>query len=114
MQARTPIAHLQSRSAQGGAEKLSPAERARREDQVHEFARCMREHGVEVQTQTSNGEFRIGINANGVNPESPAFKAAQKACESYMPKPPGGRAGGPKAGSGGGPSTESSGGQAAG
>jgi hypothetical protein len=91
---------------QGGAEKLSPAERARREDQVREFARCMREHGVEVQTQTSNGDVRIGINANGVRPESPAFQAAQKACESYLPKPPGGRTGGPGR-SGGGPSTDS-------
>jgi hypothetical protein len=94
---------------QGGPEKLSPAERAQREDQVREFARCMREHGVEVQTQTGDGGVRIGINANGVRPESPAFQAAQKACESYLPKPPGGRAGGPRPGSGGGPSTKSSG-----
>jgi hypothetical protein len=94
----------------GAPEKLSPAERAAREDQLREFARCMRSHGVEVQTQTGNGAVRIGINANGVRPESPAFQAAQKACEGYLPKlRQAGRTAGPRSGSGGGPSTESSG-----
>ena len=93
---------------QGGPEKLSPAERAAREDAVQSFARCMRSHGVEVQAQTQGGAVRIGVHMNNAK-ENPAFQAAQKACESYLPKPPGGRAGGPKPGSGGGPSTESSG-----
>ena len=97
---------------QGGPEKLSPAERAAREDAVQSFARCMRSHGVEVQAQTQGGAVRIGVHMNNAK-ENPAFQAAQKACESYLPKPPGGRAGGLKRGSGGGPSTESSG-QAAG
>ena len=92
---------------QGGPEKLSPAERAAREDAVQSFARCMRSHGVEVQAQTQGGAVRIGVHMNNAK-ENPAFQAAQKACESYLPKPPGGRAGGPKPG-GGGPSTESSG-----
>ena len=86
--------------------------RAAREDQVQSFARCMRSHGVEVQAQTQGGAVRIGVHMNNAK-ENPAFQAAQKACESYLPKPPGGRAGGPKPGSGAGPSTESSG-QAAG
>jgi len=93
---------------QGGPEKLSPAERAAREDAVQSFARCMRSHGVEVQAQTQGGAVRIGVHMNNAK-ENPAFQAAQKACESYLPKPPGGRAGGLKRGSGGGPSTESSG-----
>jgi hypothetical protein len=97
---------------QGGPEKLSPAERAAREDAVQSFARCMRSHGVEVQAQTQGGAVRIGVHVNNAK-ENPAFQAAQKACQSYLPKPPGGRAGGPKPGSGAGPSTESSG-QAAG
>ena len=96
---------------QGGPEKLSPAERAAREDAVQSFARCMRSHGVEVQAQTQGGAVRIGVHMNNAK-ENPALQAAQKACESYLPKRPGGRAGGPKPG-GGGPSTESSG-QAAG
>ena len=93
---------------QGGPEKLSPAERAAREDAVQSFARCMRSHGVEVQAQTQGGAVRIGVHMNNAK-ENPAFQAAQKACESYLPRPPGGRAGGPKPGNGGGPSTESSG-----
>ena len=92
---------------QGGPEKLSPAERAAREDAVQSFARCMRSHGVEVQAQTQGGAVRIGVHLSNAK-ENPAFQAAQKACESYLPKPPGGRLGGPK-GSGGGPSKESSG-----
>ena len=93
----------------GGKEKLSPAERARREDQVREFARCMRSHGIELQTQTSNGALRIGIQGSGIKPESPAFQAAQKACQGYLPKlRPAGRIG-PGPGSGGGASTSSSG-----
>ena len=100
---------------QGREEKLSPAERAQREDQVREFARCMRSHGIELQTQTSNGGVRIGIQGSGVNPESPAFQSAQKACEGYLPKlRPAGRTAGPRPGSGGGPSTGSSSGSASG
>jgi len=94
---------------QGGKEKLTPAERAAREDAVQSFARCMRSHGIEVQAQTEGGGAGIGIHLNGNPKENPAFQAAQKACEGYLPKPPGGRAGGPKPGLGGGPSTESSG-----
>lgn len=94
---------------QGGKEKLTPAERAAREDAVQSFARCMRSHGVEVQAKTEGGGVGIGVHLNGNPKENPAFQAAQKACEGYLPKPPGGRAGGPKPGDGGGPSTESSG-----
>jgi hypothetical protein len=94
---------------QGGPEKLSPAERAAREDALQSFGRCMRSHGIEVQTETRGGGAKIGVHLNGNAKENPAFQAAQKACEGYLPKPPGGRAGGAKPGSGGGPSTESSG-----
>jgi hypothetical protein len=92
----------------GGRENLSPAERAEREDQVAKFAKCMREHGVEVQTSTSGGGF--GIRLKDINPQSPGFQSAQKACEGFLPKLRQARgAGGPKAGQRGGPTTESSG-----
>jgi hypothetical protein len=93
---------------QGGKESLSPAERAAREDAVNKFAKCMREHGIEVQIPT-RGTGGIGIQLKGQNPQSPAFQAAQKACEGLLPKlRPAGRTGGPRSGSGG-PSTDSSG-----
>jgi hypothetical protein len=92
----------------GAKENLSPAERAAREDAVNKFAKCMREHGVEIQPSTRGGGG-FGIQLKGVNPQAPAFQAAQKACEGLLPKlRPAGRTGGPKPGSGG-PSTESSG-----
>ena len=91
---------------QGGPEKLSPAERAAREDAVQSFARCMRSHGVEVQAQTQGGAVRIGVHMNNAK-ENPAFQAAQKSCEGFLPFRPG-RTLGPKPGSGG-SSTETSG-----
>lgn len=93
----------------GGRENLSPAERAEREDQVAKFAKCMREHGVQVQTSTPGGGG-FGIRLKDVNPQSPGFQSAQKACEGFLPKLRQARgAGGPKPGQRGGPSTESSG-----
>jgi hypothetical protein len=93
----------------GGKENLSPAERAQREDQVAKFAKCMREHGVEVQTQAP-GSGGFGIRIKDVNPESPGFQSAQKACERFMPKLRQARgAGGPKPGQDSRPATESSG-----
>jgi diaminopimelate decarboxylase len=90
--------------------KLTPQERVEREEAVQKFARCMREHGIKVEAKTAGGGVGIGIHVGrgegGPNPESPAFEAAQKACQTYLPKPPGGRRlGGP-----GGPSTSRSGG----
>ena len=88
--------------------KLSPAERVAREEQVRKFAKCMREHGVNVPTpSTAGGAVRIQLGrpgaGGGPNPESPAFQSAQKACQSLLPKRPPGAGGGP-----GGPQTSSS------
>jgi hypothetical protein len=90
---------------------LTPQQRVEREEAVQKFARCMREHGIKVEAKTSDSGAGIGIRIHrgegGPNPESPAFEAAQKTCQSLLPKPPGGfkgAAGGPTtARSGGGP-----------
>jgi hypothetical protein len=91
--------------------KLSPAERVAREEQVRRFAKCMREHGVDIPAPTtSGGGVRIQLGqpgGGGPNPESPAFQAAQKACQGLLPKRPGG-------GPGGGAQTNSSKGSGAG
>jgi hypothetical protein len=96
---------------QGAKENLSPAERAQREDEVNKFAKCMREHGVELKTSTRGpGGGGFGIQLKDVKPQSPGFQAAQKACEGFLPRLRQARgAGGPKPGQGGGPATESSG-----
>jgi hypothetical protein len=59
------------------------------------FAQCMRAHGLPDfpdPTFDSNGGG-ISINAGGasdLDPNSPTFQAAQKACESKLPGKPGG------------------------
>lgn len=58
-------------------------------DQILTFARCMRGHGVpNFPDPSSGGGIQIGP---GLNPQSPAFQAAQKACGKLLP------AGGPAA-----------------
>ncbi|HEX4564585.1 MAG TPA: hypothetical protein VH115_09030 [Solirubrobacteraceae bacterium] len=88
--------------------KLTPQQRVEREEAVQKFAKCMREHGIKIEAKTSGGGAEIGIHVGrgegGPNPASPAFETAQKACQAYLPKPPGGRLGGP-----GGPQTSKSG-----
>ena len=69
-------------------DKLTPQQRVEREEAVQKFAKCMREHGIKVEAKTSGGAIAIGIHRHasegGPNPESPAFEAAQKACQSYL------------------------------
>ena len=92
-------------------QNLTPQQRVEREEAVQKFAKCMREHGIKVEAKTNGGAIAIGIHhaagEGGPNPESPAFEAAQKACQSYLPfkPPPGGpnRSGGPTTNRSGGP-----------
>jgi hypothetical protein len=87
-------------------EKQTPQEKVVREEQVQKFARCMREHGINVHASTAGGGIRIGIEGNGHGPkgESPAFQAAQTTCQKLLPHKGPGPGGGPP---GGGPSTGS-------
>lgn len=97
----------------GEKANLTPQQKVVREEAVQKFAKCMREHGIKVETSTAGGGVRIGIRggpgAGGPNPESPAFQTAQKACSGLLPfKGPGGPGGRAKAGpvpQGGGPAT---------
>jgi hypothetical protein len=68
--------------------KLSPAQEAEQRDQVFRFAKCMREHGIDVGTpETSGGAVRIHIQGQ-LDPESPKFQSAQRACQGLNPKGP--------------------------
>ena len=96
-----------------GEKKLTPAQQAQFQDQALQFARCMRAHGVNLpdpQTTGNGGAISIqkrvgpggpggpsgpagpgGGGGNGLDPNSPVFQAAQKACQSLLPgKGPGG------------------------
>jgi hypothetical protein len=60
-----------------------------------QFAQCMRTHGVSnfPDPQVTGGpgggvEMRIGGPGSGLNPASPAFQSAQKACGSIIGKAP--------------------------
>ena len=75
-------------------EDVKPPEMS--EEQQKEFqeaalahAKCMRDHGIDMPDPTfgSNGEARVQIGpGSGIDPESPKFQEAQKACESKLPQ----------------------------
>jgi hypothetical protein len=85
---------------------LSPQQKIEQEESVQKFAKCMRQHGIEVHASSSEGHFSIQIHgtppSTGPNPESPAFQAAQNACQKLLP---GGPAGSPRS-AGRGPASE--------
>jgi hypothetical protein len=94
---------------EGGAP--SPAQQAKAQESALKLSRCMRAHGVPnfPDPTFSGGAIRMKLKAggaNGIDPESPRFRAAQKACQSIAPGP-GGKGGpgppgpGPKGGPGG-------------
>ncbi len=67
----------------------SAAKTAQLKAQALEMARCMRSHGVpnfpDPQFQGgAGGGFGIRLTGAGINPSSPAFGAAQKACGSIF------------------------------
>jgi hypothetical protein len=76
--------------------QLTDDEREQLQETMLEFARCMREHGVDMpdpQFSGGGGLFRVGGRGRGVDPDDPEFRAAQEACEPIMQelKPLGGR-----------------------
>lgn len=82
-----------------GGKPPSPAEQARLQEQALKFSQCMRTHGVPnfPDPQFSSSGAGIGIRIGGkqggpsrIDPSSPQFQAAQKACQSIMPGPKGG------------------------
>jgi hypothetical protein len=86
---------------------LSPQEKVERAEAVEKFAKCMREHGIEVHGSSSEGRVSIQIHGKpgggGPNPESPAFQKAQSSCQGLLPfkgkRPPGAHTSGGPGGS---------------
>ena len=48
------------------------------------FARCMRDHGVTVETK-GNGRGAVVVGGFRTSPESPTFQRAQNACKTLLP-----------------------------
>jgi hypothetical protein len=60
---------------------------AEAEEHMRNFAKCMRENGVEnFPDPQPGGGIAIGPDT-GINPDDPAFKEAEKKCEELMPRP---------------------------
>jgi hypothetical protein len=102
--AQNACKHFQAASAP----KLTPQEKVVNEEAVLKFASCMRSHGIDVHASTAGGGMQIRVGADGPgkrgpNPESPAFTAAQKACQGLLPMKGGGGPG-VSSGKGAGPS----------
>jgi hypothetical protein len=82
---------LQALPAFGAGEEPDPAGKVAREEAVLKFAKCMREHGITVHVSAAGGGGTIQLQCEGSgaergpNPESPAFQAAQKACQGLFP-----------------------------
>jgi hypothetical protein len=86
----------------GGGETLDPAKRAKLQETALKYARCMREHGVDMPDPKLAGNggltFQAGPGSGGsgpksssgpgkglgVDPESPRFKEADKACNHFL------------------------------
>jgi hypothetical protein len=85
----------------GGGETVDPAKRAKLQEAALNYARCMRGQGVDMPDpklagnggltfQAKPGSAPKGSNSNGprsglgVNPDSPKFKAADKACNHFL------------------------------
>jgi hypothetical protein len=68
--------------------ELSEEQQQELKDAALAHARCMREHGIDMPDPTfsSDGGARIRMGGEGVDPESPEFRAAQEACRDKLPK----------------------------
>ena len=69
---------------------FSPQQKVEREEAVRKFAKCMREHGIEVEASSKNGHSEVLLQghpgSDGPNPESPGFQQAQSACQKLVQK----------------------------
>jgi hypothetical protein len=60
----------------------SEAEKVEMRDRALRFARCMREHGVDIPDPSTDGRMTLRV-----NPGSPTFRSAQRACGAGMAMP---------------------------
>ncbi|REE94970.1 hypothetical protein [Thermomonospora umbrina] len=72
----------------GKPPKLSPED----VEAMRKFAKCMREHGVDMPDPGADGGFAMRAKPGGkggVEPDEKEFEAAEKACRHLQPKRPG-------------------------
>jgi hypothetical protein len=68
------------------AGKLEPPS-AEELEKLREFAKCMREHGVDIPDPSADGGVMIqkGSGPGKLDPDNPAFQEAEKACDDTLP-----------------------------
>jgi hypothetical protein len=84
----TVIAACGSASASRSGSPASPganASQAQARQDGLSFARCMRSHGVSSFPDPTPNSGGFNLSAPGINPSSPGFKAAQRACRALLP-----------------------------
>jgi hypothetical protein len=86
------VAHVGATSAasapngSGGGTPEAGESRAAVQQKLVKFAQCMRTHGEPEFPEPVEGDIEIhSRNGSGPNPESPQWKAAEKACSKYAP-----------------------------
>jgi hypothetical protein len=76
-------------TANGGAAAASPSASAPagdREEQLRQFAQCMRDAGVDVKDPQPGTAFGgLGGMGDGINPNDPKVQAAFSSCQSKLP-----------------------------
>lgn len=80
----------------GGPQELTPEQREEFRDRALAFARCMRANGVDIPDPQVSGDGGVLMRraARALDPSSPAFQRAEKACRDKLPGRPGGPGGG--------------------
>jgi len=73
-----------------GGGQPSPQQAAKAQQQMLKFSACMRAHGLPDFPDPTVSGGRVGLRITGgpgsdLDPNSPTFQAAQKACQSDMP-----------------------------
>ena len=67
-----------------GPPQLSPEDHKQLQDAMLAFARCMRDHGVDMpDPQPGGGGGIVAKVGEGADPRSPAFQAAEKECRRF-------------------------------
>jgi hypothetical protein len=76
--------HFLDGVVQGGSRDADPAQEKKMRDQALKFAKCMRDHGVNMPDPQFQSGGRVTQKVEG-NPNDPKFQAAQKACQKDAP-----------------------------
>ncbi len=79
-QAQQACQHYLASGSIGGGNGSSPQQHQRE----LQFARCMRQHGIDMPDPRPDGGF---VTEGNQNEDSPAFKAAERACQHYLDGP---------------------------